>query len=106
MAYDPKPNSRYAGTALLTYRAPDGREIAYGARRLMPRPEQFKLMAIYRHERERRIDQLAHAYYGDTEQYWRICDANLVDWPPAAVATADARLRIPLPLEISSHDEP
>jgi hypothetical protein len=105
MTYDPRPNSRYAGTALLVYRAADGREIVYGARRQMPRPEQFQAMAEYRHDRDRRIDQVAHAYYGDAEQYWRICDANLVYWPPDAVAKANATLVIPLPLEISGHGE-
>ena len=106
MVSDYKPNSRYAGTALLTYRTEDGREITYGARRLMPRPEQFRPLAIYRHNRDRRIDDVANGYYGDPEQYWRICDANLVFWPPDAVRKADARLIIPLPLEISSNDEP
>jgi hypothetical protein len=105
MANQYKPNSRYTPTAMLIYHAPDGREIAYGARRLLPRPEQFKPLAIYRHDRDRRIDDIANAYYGDPEQYWRICDANLVFWPPDATAIADARLVIPLPLEISGHDQ-
>lgn len=105
MATPYKPNSRYASTPMLTYPAPDGRDIAYGARRLLPRPEQFKPLAVYRHDRDRRIDDIANAYYGDPEQYWRICDANLVFWPPDAVDIADAKLVIPLPLEISGHDQ-
>ena len=105
MASDYPPNSRYAASEVLTYRTQDGREISYSARRLLPRPEQFKPLALYHHDRDRRIDDVANSFYGDPEQYWRICDANLVFWPPDATATADATLVIPLPLEISGHDE-
>jgi hypothetical protein len=99
------PNSRYAGMPLLTYRTPDGREIVYSARRLVPRPEQFKPLAVYRHDKDRRIDEIADIYYGDSEQYWRICDANLVSWPPDTTKTPDAQLVIPMPLDMSGHDE-
>lgn len=105
MAADYKPNSRYATTQMRTYLMPDGREVSYSARRLLPRPDQVKPLAMYRHDRDRRIDDVANSFYGDPEQYWRICDANLVSWPPDATATADATLVIPLPMEISGNDE-
>lgn len=106
MAEEYKPNSRYFGIETQKFVTPDGREIAYSARRLMPRAEQMKPLAIHIHDRDRRIDDIANDYYGDPEQYWRICDANLVFWPPDATSVADARIFIPLPLEISGDDKP
>ncbi|MCK0195355.1 hypothetical protein MWN34_00355 [Ancylobacter sp. 6x-1] len=101
MALVYSPNSRYFGIATLTYRTPDGREIAYSARRLLPRPENLAVLAIHANDRERRIDEIGDQYYGDPEQYWRICDANLVFWPPDATQESRTRLMVPLPQEVS-----
>ena len=106
MALDYKPNSRYAGIAERSYVAPDGRMITYSARRLLPPPGRLRPLAIYQHDQDRRIDAIAETYYGDPEQYWRICDANLVFWPPDATEVADARLIIPLPEEIGGNADP
>jgi hypothetical protein len=95
------PNSRYANSAPAFYAAPDGRIITYVARRLLPAPEIFTPLALHRLVEAERIDLLSEQYYGDPEQYWRICDANRVFWPPDATATPDAQLVIPLPLEVS-----
>ena len=99
-----KPNSRYAGIATRVYTAPDGREIAYSERRTPPRPETLRIHSIYRHTRDIRIDAVATQYFGDPEQYWRICDANLVFWPPDAVAEPLTELLIPLPYDGDGSD--
>ncbi|HEY0130455.1 MAG TPA: hypothetical protein VGB57_03550, partial [Allosphingosinicella sp.] len=52
-----------------------------------------------------RIDNIAAEAFGDSEQYWKICDAN-GDADPALAASPDGRLLvIPLPLEISDHGD-
>lgn len=42
-----------------------------------------------------RPDQLAFLAYREPDRFWRICDANLVMWPPDLVAEVGARILIP-----------
>lgn len=106
MAISFAPNSRYANCAQATYVAPDGRMITYVAQRLMPAPELFTPLALHRLVTAERVDMLADRYYGDPEQYWRICDANRVFWPPDTTSNANSQIVIPLPLEVSSRGKP
>jgi len=99
------PNSRYAGATTLTYVAPDGRVFQYVARRVVPPPERFTPLARHRLDEPTRIDLLSERYYGDSELYWRICDANLVFWPPDATAAPRQDLVIPMPLEFSKQGD-
>jgi hypothetical protein len=99
------PNSRYAGAVVITYVAPDGREISYVSRRVVPAPGRFTPLARHRLDEPTRIDLLSERYYGDPELYWRICDANLVFWPPDATITPRRELVIPLPLEVGKQGE-
>jgi|PlaIllAssembly_1097288.scaffolds.fasta_scaffold00032_3 hypothetical protein len=100
------PNSRYAQVPTRTYVAPDGRVIEYGAPRPIPDPARHTPLARHRVESPQRLDLLAAQYYGDPEQYWRICDANLATWPPAVGQRAGETLVVPLPLEVSDRGEP
>lgn len=89
--------SRYygLGTAVLT--TPDGREIAYLRRRFVPAPERFVLLQQHWVVEGDRIDNLAHRYLADPEQYWRLCDANGAMRPAALTATVGQPVRITLP---------
>lgn len=98
-------NSRYANCTQASYVAPDGRTIAYVAQRIMPAPERFTPMALHRVIAAERVDLVADRYYGDPEQFWRVCDANRVVWPPDAVSRVDQQVVIPLPLEVASRAE-
>jgi hypothetical protein len=42
-----------------------------------------------------RPDHLAFLAYREPDRFWRICDANLVMWPPDLVADVGARILIP-----------
>lgn len=99
------PNSRYAGLPTLLYTAPDGRVISYVARRIVPQPERFASLALHRLDQPTRLDLLADRYYGDPEQYWRICDANRVFWPPEATRPPVREVVIPLPQEVSRNGD-
>ncbi|MEQ1892526.1 MAG: hypothetical protein ABL998_08305 [Planctomycetota bacterium] len=44
---------------------------------------------------QERVDHLAQRYYRAPERFWRICDANLVPWPPDLVAEPGAVIHIP-----------
>ena len=54
----------------------DGAQTPLPARRFVPPPQRFaRLPRITSCEGER-LDHLAARYFGDPEQFWRICDAN------------------------------
>lgn len=69
--FDPK--SRYYDLPNLTYTAPDGREIVYKGRRLVPRTPATHKTTLAQSER---LDLVAARTQGDAQLFWRICDAN------------------------------
>lgn len=91
------PNSRYNSTATLTYTFPDGRAVAYLARRFVPRAEQLGSLGTHTVAVGDRLDNLATRYLGDPEQYWQLCDANGALRPDELVEAIGRSLRIALP---------
>ena len=90
------PTSRYHGLATARWARPDGVEISYVTRRLVPAPERFATLREHVVSEGDRLDVLAARYLGDPEQYWRLCDANGAMRPDELVETAGARVRITL----------
>lgn len=105
MSHAFSPGSRYANAVLRTYVGPDGREIRYVEARILPAPERHQPLTLHRIEQAEPVHLLAARYYGDAEQYWRICDANRVSWPPATTARPGATLLIPVPLEVGDRGD-
>jgi hypothetical protein len=91
------PTSRYSGLGTATVTLPDGRTVAYTRRRLVPQPGRFALLRSHTVTEGDRLDNLAHRYLGDPEQYWRLCDANGALRPDSLVETVGDRIRITLP---------
>ena len=91
------PNSRYNASATLTYTFPDGRAVAYLARRFVPRAENINALGMHTVTVGDRLDNLAARHLGDAEQYWRLCDANGAMRPDELVETPGRELRIGLP---------
>jgi hypothetical protein len=91
------PTSRYHGLGMLVLAAADGRDIAYVKRRFVPPPERFALLQEHVVVEGDRIDNLAHRYLGDAQQYWRLCDANGAMRPDRLTEVAGVRLRVTLP---------
>lgn len=91
------PTSRYYGLGTATLTAPDGRSIAYLKRRFVPPPERFALLQLHAVVEGDRLDNLAHRYLGDPEQYWRLCDANGALRPDELIEDIGRLLRITLP---------
>lgn len=89
------PNSRYYNAPLGTLVAPDGREIRYVKRRLIPAENRFATLGLHRVVQGERIDLIAAARLGDPLLYWRICDANPV-LRPDTLLIVGAYLRIAL----------
>ena len=91
------PNSRYNGIAVLTYTMADGREVAYLARRFVPPAEKFTVLSIHLVEQGDRLDNLAARFFGDPEQYWKLCDANGALRPDELIEQIGRALRVTLP---------
>jgi len=95
------PASRYYGVAATTLETLDGdgnpRTVVYLRRRFVPPPERLALIQEHRVAQGDRLDNLAAAYFGDPELYWRLCDANEAMAPDALTETTGRRLRVTLP---------
>ena len=89
--------SRYYGTAVTMFIAPDGTTIPYLARRLLPDPASFTALAEYTVAAGDRPDLIAFRLLGDPGQWWQIADVNPVLDPRELTATVGRKLRITLP---------
>jgi len=80
-----EPTSRYYNlkTATLEVRIPEGRirMIAYKRRRFIPGLEGHTSLVEHTILQGERLDNLTARYLGDPNQFWRVCDANLVLHP-------------------------
>jgi nucleoid-associated protein YgaU len=93
--------SRYHGTAVNTFTAPDGTQIPYISRRLLPDPASFTAIAQYTVVAGDRPDLIAFRLLGDSGQWWQIADANPVLDPRELTATPGQKIRITLPQGIT-----
>ncbi len=91
------PTSRYHGVTVKTRETSAGRQEAYLKRRFVPQPDRFVLLNLHQIVQGDRLDNLAHRYLGDAEQYWRMCDANGTMRPAELTEIPGAELRITLP---------
>jgi hypothetical protein len=97
-----QPNSRYFGLGTASYTRPDGTEIRYLQRRIIPQPDQFATMRQYVVVQGDRVDSVANAQMGDPLLYWILCDANTASDPDALVEEPGRVLRITLPAGIGA----
>lgn len=89
--------SRYYGLGTSTLTAADGTVIVYVKRRFLPSPDRFQLIQEHVVVQGERLDNIAAAFLGDSELFWRLADANGAMKPEELVQTVGRRLRITLP---------
>lgn len=94
------PNSRYNGHAVLVHVAGDGAQTPYLSRRFVPPPQNFSTLATHHVVEGDRLDNLAARYFGDPEQFWKVCDGNGASRPDELVEAIGRALRITLPLGV------
>ena len=88
--------SRYENIADTTYTTGDGRTIRYKRMRLIPQgPLAPRLFTSV--QQGERPDLLAFRTVGDPEQFWRLCDLNLVQRPVDLTAEPGALVAVPAP---------
>lgn len=88
--------SRYASIPTLTFTTPDGRQIPYLDRRLLPAPGALATLRLHLVKPGERIDLIAQTELGDPELSWLIADGNLV-MKPSDLERAGQVIIIPLP---------
>jgi hypothetical protein len=89
--------SRYAALETATFDAVDGRVITYVRRRFLPPAGSHRLLVEVTVSDADRLDLIAHRSFGNSEQYWRVCDANDAMNPFDLTAEVGRVLRVPLP---------
>ncbi|MFF9479728.1 hypothetical protein [Streptomyces sp. NPDC014733] len=91
-------SSRYAGIGIGVHTGPDGTEVRYAKRRLLPPLTEADEDAVpHVVSSGERPDQLGQRYFGDSGQWWRIADANPVLEPRELTAEAGVEIAVPLP---------
>jgi hypothetical protein len=93
--------SRYYDTKVNTFTAPDGTQIPYLARRLLPGPASFTAISEYTLVAGDRPDLIAFRVLGEPGQWWQVADANQVFDPRELTATPGRKIRITLPQGIA-----
>ena len=91
------PSSRYFGLGTVTRTLPDGDEVIFVRRRVVPPPERFDLLHVHTVRHGERLDHIAFEHLGDAELFWRLCDANRALRPEDLTEVPGRRLRITLP---------
>jgi hypothetical protein len=89
--------SRYYTLEKGQYTTADGRLIVYVRRRFVPPPDRFELLQEHLVTEGERFDTIAAEHLGDSEQFWRVCDANGVMQPEDLTNTVGRRIRITMP---------
>ena len=92
-----EPDSRYAPLRELFHDTPDGRRLAYKARRFLPQGSKLPLLTEAVVEQADRLDLVAWRTLGKPELSWRIADANDAMDPATLTAVPGRRLRVALP---------
>jgi hypothetical protein len=90
--------SRYHDAEIGVHRLPDGTEVRYTKRRLLPPlSEAADETAPHTVDSGERLDHLGQRYFGDPGQWWQIADANPVLDPGELTAEPGREIDIPLP---------
>ena len=92
-----EPTSRYYHLKDVKVTSSDGVEIVYKPRRLLPPSEAYVLLGEVTVQQGERLDQITGRVLGDSELFWRLCDANETMNPLDLTAEPGTRLKVPLP---------
>lgn len=70
-----------------------GRDVSYFALRQLGEPP---AATTHRVDQNERLDQIAHRYFQDPTQFWRVCDANRAMLPSLLVDETGRVIKVPL----------
>ena len=87
--------SRYEAVPEAEITTPAGRTVRYKRVRFVPETAGVLPYTVAQGDR---LDLIAWRAYGDPEQFWRICDANLAVRPDDLVEETGRLLLVPVPM--------
>lgn len=87
------PASRYFELPDRVWVGPDGREVTYKSRRLLPRD--VRLGGVTAVAQSERLDLVAFRILRMPDQFWRLCDANMAMSPFDLTEPSGQVLRLP-----------
>jgi hypothetical protein len=87
------PGSRYEKVPEAVWVDRQGRRLTY--KLLRPFPPDAPTRQLHEVGDHERLDLISFRFFGDPEQFWRLCDANAT-LRPDDLETAGLRIRIPL----------
>ena len=90
------PDSRYYGFAVRYFTRPDGVQVAYLERRIIPQPDIYTSLQNYVVVDGDRLDNLASKYLRDPLLFWMIADANAATDPEDLTSQIGRTIQIPL----------
>jgi hypothetical protein len=96
------PSSRYYGFAVEYFTRPDGLQVAYLQRRIIPQPDIYTSLQNYVVVDGDRLDNLAAKYLGDPLLFWMVADANGATDPDELTSQVGRTIQIPLASGIPS----
>lgn len=96
-----QPTSRYYGLQTKSLETNDYKKATYVERRFISQPDEYQLLQEHTVRQNDRLDNIAHQYIGDPEQFWRICDANAVMHPNELTENIGDTIKITMPQGVS-----
>jgi nucleoid-associated protein YgaU len=94
----PNPSSRYYGYSVEFFMRPDGTQVAYLKRRIVPQADIYSSVQSYVVVDGDRLDNLATKFLGDPLLFWIIADANTESDPDELTSAAQVGRAIQIPL--------
>ena len=91
------PTSRYYGIDTVQLERVGEQPISYVKRRIISPVERFHVLQEHVVTQNERPDNLTAQYLSDPEQFWRVCDSNVVMYPNELIETLGRRIKITLP---------
>jgi hypothetical protein len=96
------PNSRYLNTPIEMLTKPDGTQVAYLQRRIIPQMQIYTSVQNYVVIDGDRLDNLAFKFLGNPLLFWMLCDANGVSDPESLTGQIGSTILIPIASAIPS----
>ena len=90
------PSSRYLNAPIEMLPQPDGTQVAYLQRRIIPQMQIYTSVQNYVVIDGDRLDNLAFKFLGDPLLFWMICDANGVSDPESLTNQVGRTILIPV----------
>ena len=91
-------SSRYYGYPVEFFTRPDGTQVAYLQRRIIPQASIYTSLQAYVIVDGDRMDNLANKFLGDPLLFWMIADANTATDPDELTSAAQVGRSIQIPL--------